>query len=48
MFWVKTWLRRSNGLIGVESEPGGGTTVTIRFQTDLLPGGHVDSTGGSR
>lgn len=44
MRWVRGWVRRAHGLIGVESEPGSGTTVTIRFQihahqTDRLPQG---------
>ncbi len=34
MVWVKAWVRRANGLIDVQSSPGVGTTVTIRFQID--------------
>lgn len=32
MMWVRNWVRRAQGLIEVESEPGLGTTVSIRFQ----------------
>jgi signal transduction histidine kinase len=32
MMWVRGWVRRTQGLIEVESEPGTGTTVRIRFQ----------------
>ena len=32
MVWVRAWVRRAQGLIDVKSEPGAGTTVTIRFQ----------------
>jgi two-component system, cell cycle sensor histidine kinase and response regulator CckA len=34
MMWVRNWVRRAQGLIEVESEPGSGTTVNIRFQVD--------------
>lgn len=34
MMWVRNWVRRAQGLIDVESEPGVGTTVNIRFQVD--------------
>ena len=34
MMWVRSWVRRAQGLIEVESQPGSGTTVTIRFQID--------------
>ena len=34
MIWVRSWVRRAQGLIEVESEPGSGTTVNIRFQID--------------
>jgi signal transduction histidine kinase len=34
MPWVRGWVRRAQGLIDVESEPGVGTTVHIRFQID--------------
>lgn len=34
MVWVRSWVRRAQGLIEVESEPGSGTTVHIRFQID--------------
>jgi signal transduction histidine kinase len=44
MMWVRNWVRRAQGLIDVESAPGQGTTVSIRFQVDPqrvdpLPGG---------
>jgi signal transduction histidine kinase len=34
MLWVRSWVRRAQGLIEVESTPGSGTTVHIRFQID--------------
>ena len=34
MMWVRGWVRRPQGLIEIESEPGSGTTVNIRFQID--------------
>jgi len=34
MMWVNNWVRRAQGLIEVESKPGTGTTVDIRFQID--------------
>jgi signal transduction histidine kinase len=34
MMWVRSWVRRAQGLIEIESEPGAGTTVNIRFQID--------------
>jgi signal transduction histidine kinase len=34
MMWVRSWVRRAQGLIDVESRPGSGTTVNIRFQID--------------
>lgn len=34
MMWVRSWVRRAQGLIEVESTPGSGTTVNIRFQID--------------
>jgi signal transduction histidine kinase len=34
MMWVRNWVRRAQGLIDVESAPGVGTTVNIRFQVD--------------
>jgi signal transduction histidine kinase len=34
MMWVRNWVRRAQGLIEVESQPGSGTTVDIRFQID--------------
>jgi signal transduction histidine kinase len=34
MMWVRSWVRRAQGLIEVESRPGSGTTVKIRFQID--------------
>jgi GAF domain-containing protein len=36
MMWVRSWVRRAQGLIGIDSAPGVGTTVNIRFQTDPL------------
>lgn len=47
MIWVRSWVRRAQGLIEVESEPGSGTTVNIRFQIDpkltgrMPPGGEA-------
>jgi signal transduction histidine kinase len=34
MLWVRGWVRRAQGLMDVESAPGAGTTVNIRFQID--------------
>ena len=34
MTWVRSWVRRTQGLIDIQSEPGSGTTVTIRFQIE--------------
>ena len=34
MVWVRSWVRRAQGLIEVESKLGTGTTVNIRFQID--------------
>ena len=34
MMWVRSWVRRAQGLIEVESDPDSGTTVHIRFQID--------------
>jgi signal transduction histidine kinase len=34
MLWVRGWVRRTQGLIDIYSEPGSGTTVNIRFQID--------------
>ena len=34
MMWVRSWVRRAQGLIEVDSKPGLGTTVNIRFQID--------------
>jgi signal transduction histidine kinase len=34
MMWVRSWVRRAQGLIDVESRPDSGTTVNIRFQID--------------
>ncbi len=34
MVWVRGWVRRTQGLIDIDSEPGSGTTVNIRFQID--------------
>jgi signal transduction histidine kinase len=34
MLWVRGWVRRAQGLIEIESEPGSGTTVNIRFQIE--------------
>jgi GAF domain-containing protein len=36
MIWVRSWVRRAQGLIEIESAPGVGTTVNIRFQIDPL------------
>jgi signal transduction histidine kinase len=45
MVWVRSWVRRAQGLIEVESEPGAGTTVTIRFQIDPQLIGRAPSGG---
>jgi signal transduction histidine kinase len=34
MMWVRGWVRRAQGLIEIDSGPGSGTTVNIRFQID--------------
>jgi signal transduction histidine kinase len=34
MPWVRGWVRRAQGLIEIDSQPGSGTTVKIRFQID--------------
>jgi GAF domain-containing protein len=34
MMWVRSWVRRAQGVIDVDSSPGSGTTVNIRFQID--------------
>ena len=34
MVWVRSWVRRAQGLIEVDSKHGSGTTVNIRFQID--------------
>jgi signal transduction histidine kinase len=34
MPWVRGWVRRAQGLVEAESQPGKGTTVHIRFQID--------------
>jgi signal transduction histidine kinase len=34
MMWVRSWVRRAQGLIEIDSTPGVGTTVHIRFQID--------------
>jgi signal transduction histidine kinase len=34
MMWVRSWVRRAQGLIDVESNAGLGTTVNVRFQID--------------
>jgi signal transduction histidine kinase len=34
MMWVRSWVRRAQGLIDIDSRPGSGTTVNIRFQID--------------
>lgn len=34
MTWVRSWVRRTQGLIDIQSEHGAGTTVSIRFQID--------------
>ena len=48
MTWVRSWVRRSQGLIEVESRPGRGTTVNIRFQIDPRQIDTTPSGGGSR
>ena len=45
MMWVRNWVRRALGLIEVESEPGLGTTVHIRFQIDPQQVGHTPEGG---
>ena len=34
MIWVRGWVRRAQGLMEIESRPGSGTTVNIRFQIE--------------
>jgi signal transduction histidine kinase len=34
MRWTRAWVRRSHGLIDIDSAPGKGTTVHLRFQFD--------------
>jgi nitrogen-specific signal transduction histidine kinase len=34
MVWVRGWVRRAQGLIEIDSNPGAGTSVNIRFQID--------------
>ena len=34
MRWVRSWVRRAQGLIEIASHPESGTTVRIRFQID--------------
>jgi signal transduction histidine kinase len=34
MMWVRSWVRRAQGLIDIDSEQGTGTTVSIRFQIE--------------
>lgn len=34
MMWVRGWVRRAQGLIEINSQPGSGTIVNIRFQID--------------
>jgi signal transduction histidine kinase len=48
MVWVRSWIRRAQGLIEVESQPGAGTTVTIRFQIDPRLIDRTPSGGESR
>jgi signal transduction histidine kinase len=48
MVWVRSWVRRARGLIEVESQPGVGTTVNIRFQIDPQLIGRAPSGGESR
>jgi len=45
MMWVRSWVRRAQGLIEVKSEPGSGTTVHIRFQIDPQPIGRITQRG---
>jgi len=46
MMWVNNWVRRAQGLIEVDSEPGTGTTVDIRFQIDPQLIGRMPEGGG--
>ena len=45
MMWVRNWVRRAYGLIDIESQPGVGTTVNIRFQIDPLTIDHTPAGG---
>jgi len=45
MMWVRGWVRRAQGLIEIESKPGKGTTVNIRFQIDPLAIGRTAEGG---
>jgi signal transduction histidine kinase len=45
MMWVRSWIRRAQGLIEVDSEPDVGTTVRIRFQL-RPPAGEQVTEGG--
>lgn len=44
MFWVRGWVRRADGLIDIDSAPGIGTTVNIRFQIEP----HLTPQGGEQ
>jgi signal transduction histidine kinase len=48
MMWVRSWVRRAQGLIDVQSTPGEGTTVNIRFQIDPQLIDRTPPGGGSR
>jgi len=37
MTWVRSWVRRTQGLIDIQSKPDEGTTVNIRFQIEKHP-----------
>lgn len=45
MMWVRNWVRRAQGLIDVDSRPGSGTTVNIRFQIDPQQTGRMSEGG---
>jgi signal transduction histidine kinase len=48
MMWVRSWVRRAQGLIEVKSAPGAGTTVNIRFQIDPQLIDPVSQEGGTQ
>lgn len=47
MMWVRSWVRRAQGLIEIDSKPGVGTTVHIRFQIDPQLINRESQEGGS-